>query len=132
MVTLEDTIRDRDWLSDKLSTQARWFAGAVVLLLWGLISAPAPPVRLSATALVFVGLLAITVLFIDFLQYAAGYIATERLAREILRLEDRRIDGYDRREPFYRARRWCFWGKQIAAAVTFVALLVVLVPALVR
>lgn len=129
-VTVKDTMAQMDWLSDRISTQVRWFAAGVVALVWGLLLTPPTSVRPWHAALISVGLLAVSVLFFDFLQYAAGYLSVRRLHRAILGAPDQRVAGYDPNDPWYRARTGLFWIKQGFAVATFVGLLVALLPGL--
>lgn len=132
MVTLDKTMEDMNFNSDKISTQARWFAGGVVILLWGLITTKPPAVPLAPWTVALVGLLAVSVLFVDFCQYAFGYVSTRRLHRAILATDKREVEGYNTRDFAYRARTFCFYAKQVLAVATFIALLYALVPALIR
>ncbi len=132
MVTIQDTMTQLDWLSDRISTQVRWFAAGVVVLLWGLLVAPPTTVRLSSSALIFVGLLAVSVLFLDFLQYAFGYLSVRHLHEEILRTPDAALPGYDTDDPRYQARTAFFWAKQVFAVATFFGLFAALLPGLLK
>jgi hypothetical protein len=121
-VTLQDTISQLDWLSDRISTQVRWFAAGVVALVWGLLVTPPVSIRLSASALMCVGLLAVSVLFADFLQYAVGFLSVRRLHKEILSSPEKSLPGFDTSDPLYQARTVLFWVKQMLGIATFVSL----------
>ena len=132
MVTLKDTMAQLDWLSDRISTQVRWFAAAVIGLVWGLLLTPPSTVHFLPSALTSVGMLAVTILFFDFLQYSCGYIATQRQHRRLLELPGQQAEGYDAQDPWYRARTDFFWVKQGFAVLTFFALLAAFIPGLVQ
>jgi hypothetical protein len=127
-LTTQHTMSDLDWLSDRISTQVRWFAAGVVGLVWGLLVTPPAALRLSSSVLLVVALLAISVLFFDFLQYAAGYLAVRRLHREILETPGQAVAGFNTRDLCYCARHFFFWTKQAIAILTFIGLIAALVP----
>ena len=131
-LTVQDTMAQLDWLTDRISTQVRWFAAAVVALIWGLLLAPPATFRLWPAALLSVGLLAVSVLFVDFLQYAVGFIAVRRQHQRLLDAPSAAAEGYDARDPWYRARADFFWAKQGLAVATFLGLLFALIPPLAR
>lgn len=131
-ITVQDTMAELTTLSDRISTQVRWFAGGVVALLWGLLVTPPAGIRVSSAGLIAVGLLAVSVLFADFLQYSCGFMAVRRTHNTLLRVPDHVLSGYDTGDPRYVARTIFFWGKQILAVLTFLGLLAVLLPGLLR
>jgi hypothetical protein len=120
-----------DLLSDRISTQIRWFAAGVIALIWGLLTTPPGSIRVPFHPLVVVGLLAVSVLFCDFLQYTAGYLSTRRLHRKLLDSPDQVIDGYDPRDLYRNIRFALFWIKQALAIVTFAVLAITLLRGLV-
>jgi hypothetical protein len=121
-----------DWLSDRISTQVRWFAAGVLALVWGLLVTPPATLKLPPRALLVVALLAISVLFFDFLQYAFGFLSVRRLHREIIGAPDRQVAGFDTTDPCYRARFCFFWIKQAMAILTFTVLLAAVLPGLAK
>jgi len=130
-MTAKDTMTEMASLSDRISTQVRWFAAGVVALIWGLLTTPPSSIRFPFLPLVVVGLLAVSVLFCDFLQYSAGYLSTWRLHRKIINSPNQTIDGYDARDPYRNTRFAFFWVKQMLAIVTFAVLAITLLRGLV-
>jgi hypothetical protein len=129
-VTAQDTMAQLDRLSDRISTHTRWVAGVILALIWGLIVTPPATIKLPFAALVWVGLLSVSALFVDFLQYACGYKATRQLHRIILDAPSQSVAGYNTDDPWYRAREKCFTLKQILIIVTFLALVATLLTGL--
>jgi hypothetical protein len=131
-MTIQDTSTQLDWLSDRISTQVRWFAAGVVALVWGLLVTPPATVKLSPRVLLVVALFAVSVLFFDFLQYAVGYLSVRHLHREILGAPDQSVAGFDTTDPRYRARLFFFWLKQAMAVLTFAGLIAAILPGLTK
>jgi hypothetical protein len=131
-VTTQDTGAQMDWLSERISTQVRWFAAGVLALVWGLLVTPPEALKLSPQVLLVVALLAVSVLFFDFLQYAVGYLSVHHLHREILRAPDHSVAGFDTTDLRYRARRLFFWLKQAMAVLTFAGLISAILPGLAK
>jgi hypothetical protein len=129
-VTTQDTTAQLEWLSDRISTQVRWFAVGVLALVWGLLVTPPVTLKLPPQALLVVALLAVSVLFFDFLQYAVGYLSAHRLHREILETPGQSLAGFDRKDPWRRARFFFFWTKQVMAVLTFAGLIATVLPGL--
>jgi len=129
MATKKDIIADLDAVTDKLSSQVRTTAVAVLALTWGLLIGDSPAAQAISLqlkpSLVLLGGASVSVLFLDFLQYFAGYFSTMNVLREIERTG---IDEgqYDYRSLFHRLRRFFFWAKQIALILTVIVLLTVL------
>ena len=131
-VTTQDTHAQLDWLSDRISTQVRWFAAGVLALVWGLLVTPPASLKLSPRILLVVALLAVSVLFFDFLQYAVGYLSVQRTHREILKAPEHSVSGFDTTDFCYRARRVFFWTKQVMAVLTFAGLIAAILPGLAK
>jgi hypothetical protein len=129
-ITEKENRAELDWVTDKISSQVRWFAVGVLAFVWGLLTAREPAVRCWTPALVLCGLLGSTTLFADFLQYVAGYRAALVLRAQLRRGE--RVEGYDPDDVWRRVRHWLFLIKQGLAVATFLALIVAVAPALGR
>ena len=95
---------------------------------WGLLIGESNVAKSVASAskkhLLVVGGLAILTMFLDFLQYVAGYINNHKLLKH---MESSGLENaqYDYDSYSYRLRSWLFVGKQVALVVTVVWLLAV-------
>jgi hypothetical protein len=129
MVIKKDILTALDDVTDKLSSQVRTTALGVLALSWGLLVGDSPAAKaISAdfrAILVVLGGASVAVLFLDFLQYFAGYFSTKRVLDEV---EDKGEDQgeYDSSSLAYQLRRFFFWAKQFALMLTVVTLLVTL------
>lgn len=74
-----------------------------------------------------VGTLSILALFFDFLQYAAGYLYSDRLRKT---LEDKNLAEvpYDYKHPLWRLRSIMFWAKQVTVVAAVIMFIVALIP----
>jgi hypothetical protein len=132
MPDLKGFYDDLDFLSDRLSTQVRTIGLALLAVSWAVLTTkPAIFQNVSPEFwqwLFRVEALAVLSLTCDYLQYALGYINTDRLRRslESNKKQPKELD-YDYSHPLYRARTAFFWLKQIlvaAAVVVFIGLLI--------
>lgn len=129
MLPKDKIIDELGFLTDKISTQVRTVALGVLALAWGLlIGGPAtPPVATKSlkSQLVAIGASAILTMFLDFLQYVAGYVNTIGL---LIWMEKNKLDKgeYDYESMSYRLRRILFRTKCWLLAGTVIWLLAVL------
>ena len=129
MVTREKIMDQLDWLTDKLSTQVRTVALGVLALSWGLLvgeSSAAKAVNdVHRNQLLFVGLLAVLVMFCDYLQYLAGYFNVYGVYRE-MSIKNAGETEYEE-NFFLLARKFLFRAKQwlLAGTVIWLGILVV-------
>ncbi len=130
-VTLKSTVEELQWLSDRLSAQARIIAVGVLAMAWGLLITPPESLRpISAKALLAVALVALLTLVADMLQYVAGYVSVKRRKDSLLRQGAEEGDGYDVREWRYDLRTSLFKAKIALAIIAFLALLAAVLPSL--
>src|SRR6266705_2568940 len=87
MATKVEVIQELGRMSDKLSSQVRTTAIAVLALSWGLLIGDSSISRTisvqSRSSLILLGGLSLLVLFLDFLQYSAGYFGTNHVLDEM-------------------------------------------------
>src|ERR1700730_16054483 len=111
MVTKKDITSQLDVVTDKLSSRVRTTAVAVLALSWGLLVGGSPadaaisvPLRPS---LILLGGASVIVLFLDFLQYLAGYFNVKKLLDE---MEKTGVDKgqFDYSSLSYRLRSFVF------------------------
>jgi hypothetical protein len=126
-VNVQEVSEEAQWLSDRLSVQVRWVAVGILAFVWGLIISPPRALVLSPRLLLWAGLLAITALLVDLLQYVVGYAYTMRILRRIERGAEA---SYNRRHVLYRLRHYCFVAKQIIALGAGVVLAIAVLPPL--
>jgi hypothetical protein len=131
-LTAKETSAELDWLTDRISTQVRWFAGGVVALVWGVLETPPKSIGLSSTALVLVGLSAVSILFFDFAQYVAAFVAARRSHNKLLETADQTLPGYDPTDLARRARTMFFWVKIVLTVLTFFGLFATVLAAVVK
>jgi putative endonuclease len=89
MPTKLQVIEQLDFLSDRISTQVRTVSLGVLALTWGLLIGESQVAKALSqqwkTNLVGIGATAILVMFLDFLQYAAGYRDNMKLREKMNR-----------------------------------------------
>ena len=126
MAKISDIVKELQDLSNQISLQVRTIALSLLALSWGLLVGAAPVhVQISdneRTGLIRIGLVAILVLLIDFLQYLSGYkdALTVLTTAEAKGLQEA---SYDSRSLLYRLRGWLFraktWMIFVASAYLF-------------
>lgn len=120
--------KDHDFLSDKISTQVRTIAIGIIAFVWLLLIGDQANhlVNDSAvrTQLVFIGAGALLAMFLDYLQYAVGYLYSNALLVKGDKTKDVNLT-YDISDWRYKFRRHFFWAKQgvIVGAVVWLTLL---------
>jgi len=133
MPDLKGFYDDLDFLSDRLSTQVRTIGLALLAVSWTILTTR--PAVFQNVAPVFwqwlfrVQALAVLSLVCDYLQYALGYLNTDRLRKslEANKKHPNHLD-YDYTYPLYRARTAFFWLKQILVAAAVVVFICLLIP----
>jgi hypothetical protein len=128
MASKNEILSELGSVTDKLSSQVRTTAVAVLALTWGLLVGDSPVAQAISSALkpilILLGAASIVVLFFDFLQYVAGYASTRKLLDEIERTG--RSEGqYDYRGLAWRSRLFFFWARQVVLVLTVLTMLVV-------
>ncbi len=129
MVSKTEVLSELGSVTDKLSSQVRTTAVAVLALSWGLLVGDSPVAKAISTqlraSLILLGGASVAVLFLDFLQYFAGYFSTKRVFDEIENAGA--TEGqYDYSGLAWGLRKFFFWAKQVMLIVTVLALLAVI------
>ncbi len=114
-VKIDKIIEELDFLSDRISSQVRTIAMAMIALVWVLmVGGKDNPIKLEgyARTQVFIsGLIALGAMALDFLQYFFGYLVTRDVLKcmENSHNEEGEFNAKDWR---YRLREIAFWSKQ--------------------
>ncbi|MGA2483969.1 MAG: hypothetical protein ABSF92_12720 [Candidatus Acidiferrales bacterium] len=129
MIPKAEVLKELDVVTDRISTQVRTTAIAVLALTWGLLVGDSPTAKGIAVQLkpelVVLGAASVCVLFLDFLQYFAGYFSTKKLLEEMENTNAGEGE-YNYASLYYRLRIFFFWAKQVFLIFTVVILLLVL------
>lgn len=137
MATEQEVLARKKEISDRISTQVRTLALSFIAVAWLFLvpTKDGPPVLPHAPDKLFLigaGLTALLAMVIDFLQYVAAYQAVQQ-ALKVTRDTKKPSDfEYDYDAIAYRAQTWCFWGKQLFVAASFLFLAVAFAKILVR
>jgi len=135
MRNVKDIVEELQWVSDRISTQVRTLGVGLIAITWGLligqpqIAGPLP--EWIKKHLLIIGLLALSAMVFDFLQYICAY----RHARASLsEMEDKELreTEYDYTAWSYRFRTLFFWVKQLLIGVACIWFLAVIIPFCVR
>jgi hypothetical protein len=133
-VPIQRVYDDLDFVTDRISAQVRTIAIGVLALAWLFLAGgkdtPSLGLQHQTKPLLGVAALAIVALLCDYLQYLAGYLATNAV-RTAAERANRKTATYDYRDVRYGLRGLCFWLKQAFAAAATIWMLVMLVRALV-
>jgi hypothetical protein len=129
MAQKRDVLDQLTSVSDRLSTQVRTVALGILALTWGLLvgdSAAAKDISSHWRGnLVALGGLAVLVMFLDFLQYVAGY-HNVRALQEKMEKESLEEVRFDDTSWSWKLRLFFFHAKQWALAINVTWLLTVL------
>jgi len=131
MPKLKEVIDELKWISDRISTQVRTIGMGILAVTWGLlitqpqIAGPLPD-NLKKNLLI-IGVIALSSIFCDFLQYFFAYLNNEGLRN---RIEEGNLDAldYDYTAPSYRLRKLFFWTKQVLLITACAWLLAIIIP----
>jgi hypothetical protein len=125
----KEIIEELQFLSDKLSAQARTVAFGLLAITWTILVGESAFLRKLSEGLgkrlLLVAVLSIFVLFVDFLQYVVGYIYVNKTLKAA-EAEDLTEADYDPDSWLRRLRTVLFWTKQFVLVVTLVVFLAVL------
>ena len=128
MANKADVLKELGDVTDRLSSQVRTTAIAILAVAWGILIGDSPAAKALSSErkpiLVLLGIMAVLVLFLDFLQYLAGYFSTRGLLRKIEE-SDATEGEYNYRGTAWRLRLWLFWVKQVLLIITVLVLFVV-------
>ena len=87
MANKKNILKEKDFHSEKISTQVRTVALGLLITIWGfLIGQSKTTFTINASlknCLLWIGLLSLVVLFFDFLQYLFGYLNNSYLMHKI-------------------------------------------------
>jgi hypothetical protein len=119
MTSVKDIIDESQHLSTQISSQVRQISIGLLAVMWAIFigreTIIPPTSAVSATELAIYLLiicgLSVLTLFLDFLQYVAGYFYVDRKIKDLLRKGEKEGD-YDI-DAFYMARCFCYWAKQV-------------------
>lgn len=129
MATKTDILGELNFITDRLSTQVRTTAFGALVFAWGLLVGDSPVARSVAgqygVHLIIVGGMAILTMFLDFIQYFAGYVNVRSLYRR-MEAADRNEGQYDQSSFSFRVRFYLFYVKIASLTLTIVWLLYVL------
>lgn len=129
MPTKPEVIGQLDFLSDRISTQVRTVSLGVLALTWGLLIGESESARALSrqwkTNLIGIGGTAIVAMFLDFLQYAAGFRDNFKLRAKMNEASLTEAD-YDEKALTWRLRLLFFRAKQWVLAFAVLWLLYVL------
>jgi len=112
-----------NFVSDKLSSQVRTTALGALALSWGLLVGESPTAKAVANDLKWnllaVGSLAVLALFVDFLQYLAGYLNARKAFKSVVvDASGKEVGQYDDEAWSYRLRRFFFFAKMVVLAIS--------------
>jgi hypothetical protein len=129
MSTLDDIYEELDWLTDRLSTEVRTVALGVLALAWGLLMSDKNPdqavVLNRKWHLLFIGGSCVLVMFLDYLQYLAGYWNAREVQKSYEKDPPAQAKYTDKKVSFF-FRRFFFVTKQIVLAAAVIWLTAVL------
>lgn len=131
MPKLKEVIDELKWISDRISTQVRTIGMGILAVTWGLlitqpqIAGPLPD-NLKKNLLI-IGVIALSSIFCDFLQYFFAYLNNEGLRN---RIEEGNLDAldYDYSATSYKLRKFFFWTKQVLLITACAWLLAIIIP----
>jgi hypothetical protein len=130
MPALESIIKELEFLSDRLSSQARAIAIGLLALSWTILVGESTTLRSLAdnlrSRLLIVSVLAISALIFDFLQYLFGYVGVNQTRKKAEKARASSME-YSYETLPWRFRIVSFWIKlllTLAAAVEFIYVLV--------
>ncbi|HEC69358.1 MAG TPA: hypothetical protein ENI31_03620 [Candidatus Omnitrophica bacterium] len=116
-------IKEKNFHSDKISTQIRAVAIGLLIIIWGILIEKAKPISVALKKhLLAIALIALLVMFLDFLQYLFGYANNTALLHQMDKEKKDEIQ-YDYSDWCYKGQRCCFWSKIIITFIAFFTLL---------
>lgn len=116
MPTLVKIIEEQQFLSDRISTQVRLICCSIMGVIWGFFISDVAIIKLLiqgySRTFIFLILLSIVILFVDYLQYQFGYFNAGQLLNKLVK--NKLNEGnYDSGSLSYKIRNYCFYFKQI-------------------
>jgi hypothetical protein len=129
MASKQDILKEKEFLSDRISTQVRTVALGLLGITWGLLIGKSDAAVEIASSigkhLMAIGGIAILTMFLDFLQYLFGYWYTDNLIKEMEKANEEE-GKYRYSDLRYRLRTFMFCSKQISLIIGVMWLFVVL------
>jgi len=118
---IKDVVSELQFISDRLSTQVRTVALGLLAISWTILVGDSAFLRSLAEglgkSLLGVAILCVLALFLDFLQYVAGYAYVKRALAAAEKNESKEVD-YDPDSFLIKLRSFLFWVKQLATIAT--------------
>lgn len=129
MATEQEVLARKKEVTDRISVQVRTLALSFIAVVWLFLvpTKDGPPLLPHAPDKLFLlgaGLTALLAMVIDFLQYVAAYQTVQQALNGTAEKEKPPNFEYDYDAFAYRAQNWCFWGKQLFVATSFLFLAV--------
>jgi len=124
VATENDLIQELNFLSDKLSERTRVISAGVIAIWWATIVGDKSPPALDRNTLLGPVIAAGIALFLDVLQYVAGYWLNWLALRGLTQSGAKEFE-YDTGNPLYKLRQVLFIAKQIAAIISICWLIVI-------
>ena len=122
-------IEEKQFLSDTLSTQVRYITFGALGIVWGFFIGNTDftkdLVGKHHQYLTVIFLLSILTLVCDYLQYLLGYLYTSGLITD-MELKGTKECFYNKNDPKYKLRNWCFGGKQVFLGINLITLIFLL------
>lgn len=132
-VPLNSVYEDLKQVGDRISTQVRGIAFGLLALAWLFLTggdrAPTLSSPPSRTLLVWVAVVSIITLVVDYFQYLMGYLNSSSVRIAAEKAGETKIQ-YDYRDIRYRLRTFFFWLKQLLAMTGVVMFLYAIVTSL--
>ncbi len=130
MSTVKEVLDRQKEVTDRISSQVRTLALSFLAVIWLFLipgqDTPVLPHPLNNGLLMGAGATALLAMVIDFGHYVAAYLSVQHTLNSIPEGQDveKFTFEYDYSLFRYRAQYWCFWGKQLLVAVSFILLAV--------
>jgi hypothetical protein len=122
---INDVVSELQFISDRISTQVRTVGLGLLAITWAILVGESAFLRKLSEGLgrklLFIGILCIAALLLDFLQYVIGYAYVDGVLKRAESQDLKEID-YDTHNILWISRSLAFWVKQvlvIAALVFF-------------
>ena len=131
MPTVKDIVEELQWISDRISTQVRTLGVGLIAVTWGLLIAQpqiaGPMPEWIKKHLLISGVLALSAMVCDFLQYICAYWNSKALLSD---MEAKKLQEakYDYTALSYRSRTFFFGVKQLLVVVAYIWFLAVIIP----
>ncbi|HYD17690.1 MAG TPA: hypothetical protein VEF76_04340 [Patescibacteria group bacterium] len=126
MIEIERAHEDLNFTSERISEQTRTISLSIIAIVWVLLiggeDKPILPSVPDARQLIVAGFLALLTLFLDYAQYAVGFINTKLLVDKA-ELENLNSISFKKEGFLYNCRSAFFWSKQLLVVVAGLTLI---------